>query len=74
MSAIIFWLVLLIIFFVAVYRLARSERPGTDAFNYLALSSGWEGAVLLGLLALIRQSDKWKAELDAADEEAGRSE
>ena len=72
MSAIIFWLCLLIIFFVAVYRLARSERPGTDAFNFLALSSGWEGAALLGLLALIRQSDRWRAELDAEDDEAER--
>jgi len=66
--AILFWLFVLILFFVWVFRLAKSERPGTDMLSGLLFMSGVEGMVILGLWSLIKKADQWRRELDQQDE------
>ncbi|MFM9163210.1 MAG: hypothetical protein ACKOPH_09180, partial [Methylocystis sp.] len=62
------WVFGLTIFFTAIYLAAKSDKPGTRLAEILFLSSGWEGALLWGVIALVvGQADKWRDELDKDD-------
>jgi hypothetical protein len=60
------WLIVLALFFAAIYAAAKSKRPGTALAEFLLLSSGIEGAFIYGIWRLIKRADQWRDELDTA--------
>jgi hypothetical protein len=61
------WLIVLALFFAAIYAAAKSDKPGTKMAEFLLLSSGIEGAFIYGIWRLIKRADQWRDELDASD-------
>jgi hypothetical protein len=63
-----FWLIVLVLFFYGVSRLARSRTPGTDLLTFLFCTAGLETVAVVGIIAAVVKADQWRRELDQQDE------
>lgn len=62
------WLFALVLFFAAVFSLAKSDTPGRDLISFFAFTSGWEGALLWGAISLLlHYADKSRDKVDEED-------